>query len=61
MSGLLNTFRQTAGALTVALLGSLLSGPGGSFSLPGMRIGLLTPAALLLATAALSALLPRRG
>ncbi|MGW4518606.1 hypothetical protein ACWEO4_43445 [Streptomyces sp. NPDC004393] len=61
MSGLLNSLRQTGGALAVALFGSLLSGPGGSFSLPGMRSGLLTPAALLLATAALSALLPRRG
>ncbi|MFF3918639.1 MFS transporter [Streptomyces sp. NPDC001852] len=60
-SGLLNSFRQTGGALAVALFGSLLSGPGGGFSLPGMRTGLLAVAALLLATAALSRLLLRRG
>ncbi|MGW3498669.1 MFS transporter [Streptomyces sp. NPDC001020] len=56
-SGLLNALRQTGGALAVALFGGLLSGPGGGFSLPGMRLGLLTVAALLLATAALSRLL----
>lgn len=56
-SGLLNSLRQTGGALAVALFGSLLAGPGGGFSLPGMRIGLLAVAALLLATAALSRLL----
>ncbi|MFE1834020.1 MFS transporter [Streptomyces sviceus] len=60
-SGLLNSLRQTGGALAVALFGSLLAGPGGGFSLPGMRIGLLTVAALLLATAALSRLLLPRG
>ncbi|MGW7259454.1 MFS transporter [Streptomyces sp. NPDC054834] len=60
-SGLLNSFRQTGGALAVALFGGLLSGPGGGFSLPGMRIGLLTVAALLTATAALSRLLLPRG
>lgn len=59
-SGLLNSFRQTGGALAVALFGSLLSGPGG-FSLPGMRIGLLAVSALLLATAALSRLFLPRG
>ncbi|GGX55997.1 MFS transporter [Streptomyces albulus] len=59
-SGLLNSFRQTGGALAVAVFGSLLSGPGG-FSLPGMRIGLLAVAALLLATAALSRLFLPRG
>ncbi|WP_330339936.1 MFS transporter [Streptomyces sp. NBC_00557] len=58
-SGLLNSFRQTGGALAVALFGGLLSGPGGGFSLPGMRVGLLAVAALLLATAALCRLLPR--
>ncbi|MEU6273296.1 MFS transporter [Streptomyces populi] len=56
-SGLLNSFRQTGGALAVALFGGLLSGSGGSFSLPGMRVGLLAVAALLTATAALSRLL----
>ncbi|MER6569008.1 MFS transporter [Streptomyces sp. NPDC001093] len=60
-SGLLNSFRQTGGALAVALFGSLLPGPGGGFSLPGMRIGLLAVAALLLATAVLSRLLLPRG
>ncbi|MFF9113541.1 MFS transporter [Streptomyces sp. NPDC014805] len=60
-SGLLNSLRQTGGALAVALFGSLLSGPGGSFSLPGMRIGLLAVAALLLVTAVLSRLLLPRG
>ncbi|MDQ0749164.1 DHA2 family methylenomycin A resistance protein-like MFS transporter [Streptomyces africanus] len=56
-SGLLNSLRQTGGALSVALFGSLLAGPGGDFSLPGMRIGLLAVAALLFATAVLSRLL----
>ncbi|MER7483580.1 MFS transporter [Streptomyces sp. NPDC126510] len=60
-SGLLNSVRQTGGALAVALFGGLLSGPGGAFSLPGMRVGLLTVAALLLATAALARLLLPRG
>ncbi|MFD8232826.1 MFS transporter [Streptomyces sp. NPDC059696] len=60
-SGLLNSLRQTGGALAVALFGTLLSGPDGTFSLPGMRIGLLTVAALLLATTALARLLLPRG
>jgi MFS transporter, DHA2 family, methylenomycin A resistance protein len=60
-SGLLNSFRQTGGALAVALFGSLLVAPDGGFSLPGMRIGLLTVAALLLVTAALARLLLPRG
>ncbi|WP_240529731.1 MFS transporter [Streptomyces mangrovisoli] len=60
-SGLLNSFRQTGGALAVALFGGLLAGPGGAFSLPGMRIGLVAVAALLLATAALSRFSLRRG
>ncbi|WP_373305132.1 MFS transporter [Streptomyces lucensis] len=60
-SGLLNSFRQTGGALAVALFGGLLSDTGAGFSLPGMRIGLLAVAALLLATAALSRLLLPRG
>lgn len=59
-SGLLNSLRQTGGALAVALFGSLLAGPDDGFSLSGMRIGLVIVAALLLATAALSrVLLPR--
>jgi DHA2 family methylenomycin A resistance protein-like MFS transporter len=59
-SGLLNSLRQTGGALAVALFGGLLAASNGGFSLPGMRIGLLTVAALLLATAALSRVfLPR--
>lgn len=60
-SGLLNSLRQTGGALAVALFGSLLAGPGGDFSLPGMRVGLVAVAALLLATAGLSRLLLPRG
>ncbi|MFE9098064.1 MFS transporter [Streptomyces sp. NPDC007264] len=60
-SGLLNSLRQTGGALGVALFGSLLSGPGGAFSLSGMRVGLLAVAGLLLVTAALSRLLLPRG
>jgi DHA2 family methylenomycin A resistance protein-like MFS transporter len=60
-SGLLNSLRQTGGALAVALFGSLLAGPGGSFSLPGMRLGLLAVAALLLATAGLTRLFLPRG
>ncbi|MGW1158594.1 MFS transporter [Streptomyces sp. NPDC002513] len=60
-SGLLNSLRQTGGALAVALFGSLLSGADGTFSLPGMRVGLLTLAVLLLATTALSRLLLPRG
>ncbi|WP_189949217.1 MFS transporter [Streptomyces alanosinicus] len=60
-SGLLNSFRQTGGALAVALFGSLLAGPGGDFSLQGMRLGLLAVAALLLFTAALSRVLLPRG
>jgi DHA2 family methylenomycin A resistance protein-like MFS transporter len=61
-SGLLNSLRQLGGALAVALFGSLLSGPAdGGFSLPGMRVGLLMVAALLLITAALSRLALPRG
>jgi DHA2 family methylenomycin A resistance protein-like MFS transporter len=56
-SGLLNSLRQTGGALSVAVFGSLLVGPAGVFSLPGMRVGLVTVAALLLATALLARLL----
>ncbi|GAA5051428.1 MFS transporter [Streptomyces similanensis] len=59
-SGLLNALRQTGGALAVALFGGLLVGADDGFSLPGMRLGLLAVAAVLLATAALArVLLPR--
>ncbi|MYX46151.1 MFS transporter, partial [Streptomyces sp. SID89] len=59
-SGLLNALRQTGGALAVALFGSLLAGGDGGFSLPGMRIGLLAVAVVVLATAAVTRfLLPR--
>lgn len=57
-SGLLNSLRQTGGALSVAVFGALLAGPAGAFSLPGMRLGLLAASALLLATAALALFLP---
>jgi DHA2 family methylenomycin A resistance protein-like MFS transporter len=60
-SGLLNSLRQTGGALSVALFGGLLAGAGDTFSLPGMRVGLLAVAALLLGTAALSRLALPRG
>ncbi|WP_042377175.1 MFS transporter [Streptacidiphilus melanogenes] len=60
-SGLLNSLRQTGGALAVALFGSLLAAPDGGFSLAGMRAGLLAVAGLLLATAALSRLFLPRG
>ncbi len=59
-SGLLNSLRQTGGALSVALFGALLAGAGGTFSLPGMRVGLLVAGLTLCATTALAAwLLPR--
>nr|WP_306189683.1 MFS transporter [Streptomyces sp. MK5] len=60
-SGLLNSLRQTGGALAVALFGSLLAGPGGGFSLAGMRVGLLAVGALLLVTTGLSRLFLPRG
>ncbi|MFI2641863.1 MFS transporter [Streptomyces sp. NPDC018610] len=56
-SGLLNALRQTGGALAVALFGSLLAGAGDGFSLPGMRLGLLAVAVVLLVTTALTRLL----
>lgn len=59
ISGLFNSFRQTGGAMAVALIGSLLSAAGDGFSVPGMHLGLLAVAALLLATSAFSFLLPR--
>ncbi|MFF8642514.1 MFS transporter [Streptomyces sp. NPDC015345] len=59
-SGLLNSLRQTGGALSVALFGALLAGTGDAFSLPGMRVGLLVAGLTLCATTALAAwLLPR--
>jgi DHA2 family methylenomycin A resistance protein-like MFS transporter len=59
-SGLLNALRQTGGALAVALFGTLLVSAGGGFSLPGMRLGLLAVAAVLVVTAALTRFLLRR-
>ncbi|WP_369217089.1 MFS transporter, partial [Streptomyces flavofungini] len=60
-SGLLNSLRQTGGAMSVALFGALLAGGSGAgFSLPGMRTALITVGALLCVTTALAAwLLPR--
>ncbi|WKX71375.1 MFS transporter [Streptomyces sp. XD-27] len=61
-SGLLNSLRQTGGALAVALFGVLLAGggTGEGFSLPGMRAGLVATGLTLCATTALAAwLLPR--
>lgn len=51
-SGLLNSLRQTGGALSVALFGALIGGD--AFSVTGMREGLVVVGVLLLATAALS-------
>ncbi|MFJ4801404.1 MFS transporter [Streptomyces murinus] len=59
-SGLLNSLRQLGGALAVALFGGLLAGSDGGFSLPGMRVGLLAVAALLLVTAGMSRVLLTR-
>ncbi|MFJ9853153.1 MFS transporter [Streptomyces sp. NPDC101150] len=61
-SGLLNAFRQTGGALAVALFGVLLAGDGTGeeFSLPGMHQSLLAAGLTLCVTTALAAwLLPR--
>jgi DHA2 family methylenomycin A resistance protein-like MFS transporter len=61
-SGLLNAFRQTGGALAVALFGSLIAGGAGDgFSLGGMRTSLIVAGGLLCVTAALAAwALPRK-
>ncbi|MEU6826225.1 MFS transporter [Streptomyces atriruber] len=65
-SGLLNSLRQTGGAMSVALFGALLAGGGGggdsdpAFSLSGMHTGLVVVGLTLCATTALAAwLLPR--
>ncbi|MEU6348135.1 MFS transporter [Streptomyces sp. NPDC047072] len=60
-SGLLNSLRQTGGALSVALFGTLLSPTADTFSLPGLHTALLTVAALLLTTTALAHLFLPRG
>ncbi|MEU3740467.1 MFS transporter [Streptomyces sp. NPDC032198] len=62
-SGLLNSLRQTGGAMSVALFGALLVSDGTTgFSVGGMREALLAVGLLLCATAALAAwLLPRDG
>ncbi|MFF9895891.1 MFS transporter [Streptomyces longispororuber] len=52
-SGLLNSLRQTGGALSVALFGALI-GSGEAFSVSGMRQGLVAVGAVLLVTAGLS-------
>ncbi|GHE60877.1 MFS transporter [Streptomyces longispororuber] len=60
-SGLLNSLRQTGGALSVALFGALI-GDGEAFSVSGMRQGLVTVGVVLLVTAGLSLWrLPRGG
>ncbi|NUS10088.1 MAG: MFS transporter [Streptomyces sp.] len=51
-AGVLNAARQVAGALSVALFGSLVARPG---FLPGLHQSLLVAAALVLATAAATA------
>ncbi|MGW2229997.1 MFS transporter [Streptomyces formicae] len=60
-SGLLNSLRQTGGAMSVALFGALLAGGGSGFSLAGMHLGLLVVGLLLCVTTALAALLLPRG
>jgi len=58
-AGVLNTSRQVGGALSVAVFGALVSGPGSFTS--GMHIGLVATAVLLTATGIASvALLPNR-
>ncbi|MEU1158615.1 MFS transporter, partial [Streptomyces sp. NPDC005918] len=65
-SGLLNSLRQTGGAMSVALFGALLAGGGGEgegaagFSLAGMHTGLVVVGVTLCVTTVLAAwLLPR--
>ncbi|MER7350224.1 MFS transporter [Streptomyces aurantiacus] len=62
-SGLLNSLRQTGGALSVALFGALIGGDGSgadTFAVDGMRQGLVVVGVTLLLTAGVSAwLLPR--
>jgi DHA2 family methylenomycin A resistance protein-like MFS transporter len=58
-AGVLNTGRQTGGALAVAVFGALLADPA-RFTV-GLRTSLLVAGALLLLTSAgAAALLPRR-
>ncbi|MEW2393310.1 MFS transporter [Streptomyces venezuelae] len=64
-SGMLNSLRQTGGAMSVALFGALIAGGGdggvgGGFSLSGMHAGLVVAGLVLCATTALAAwMLPR--
>ncbi|MFI5623001.1 MFS transporter [Nocardioides sp. NPDC051685] len=50
-TGALSTFRQTGGAIAVAVFGGLGAGATGILTLPGMRVCLLVGAVVLLLTA----------
>ncbi|KNB52016.1 MFS transporter [Streptomyces caatingaensis] len=54
-SGLFNAVRQTGGALSVAVFGTLVAGPGDTFSLPGLRASLVVAGTALCATTLLTA------
>ncbi|WP_240361856.1 MFS transporter [Streptomyces sp. MBT27] len=58
-AGVLNAGRQVAGALSIAVFGSLIAGPAGF--VPGLRISLLLAAALFAVAAVGTARLPRGG
>ncbi|MGW8728823.1 MFS transporter [Streptomyces sp. NPDC055808] len=58
-AGVLNAARQVAGALSIAVFGSLVAGPSGF--VPGLRVSLLLAAALFAVAALGTARLPRGG
>ncbi|MFB7649583.1 MFS transporter [Streptomyces sp. NPDC056084] len=58
-AGVLNAGRQVAGALSIAVFGSLVAGSAGF--VPGLRLGLLLAAALFAVAAVGTVRLPRRG
>ena len=53
-TGLLSTFRQTGGAIAVAVFGGLGAGESGLLTLPGMRVCLLVAAGVLVVTGAVT-------
>ncbi|MCX5383174.1 MFS transporter [Streptomyces sp. NBC_00083] len=58
-AGVLNAGRQVAGALSIAVFGSLVAGPAGF--VPGLRLSLLLACALFAAAALATLRLPARG
>ncbi|MFI6940722.1 MFS transporter [Streptomyces sp. NPDC050418] len=61
-AGVLNSARQVAGALSVAVFGVLISGSSGAHSfVTGLHASVLIAAVFMTATATATALLPRRG